>query len=73
MRIRLKLAQPILTAVALAGMVWLSPACAVAQNYPDHLIKIIVPFAPGGPVDVVARLAAQRMSAILGPAPAPAA
>jgi tripartite-type tricarboxylate transporter receptor subunit TctC len=66
MRIRLKLAQPILTAVALAGMVWLSPACAVAQNYPDHLIRIIVPFAPGGPVDVVARLVAQRMSAILG-------
>jgi tripartite-type tricarboxylate transporter receptor subunit TctC len=66
MRIRLKPARPILTAVGLAGMVWLSPACAVAQNYPDHLIKIIVPFAPGGPVDVVARLVAQRMSAILG-------
>ncbi len=66
MRIRLKPAQPILTAVAVAGIVWLSPARAVAQNYPDHLIKIVVPFAPGGPVDVVARLVAQRMSAILG-------
>ena len=48
MRIRLKPAQPILTAVAVAGIVWLSPARAVAQNYPDHLIKIVVPFAPAG-------------------------
>jgi tripartite-type tricarboxylate transporter receptor subunit TctC len=66
MRTRMKLAQPLLTAIAIAGVAWLGAASAMAQNYPDRLIKIIVPFAPGGPVDVVARLVAQRMSPILG-------
>ena len=66
MRISVKLGLPLLTAVAIAGIACLGAAPAASLNYPDHLIKIIVPFAPGGPVDVVARLVAQRMSAILG-------
>src|SRR3984893_11394928 len=39
---------------------------AHAQIYPTKPIKIIVPFSPGGPADVMARVAGQRMSAILG-------
>ena len=35
---------------------------ASAQNYPERLIRIVVPFTAGGPVDVVARLVAQRMA-----------
>ena len=35
---------------------------AYAQNYPERLIRIIVPFTAGGPVDIVARLVAQRMA-----------
>jgi tripartite-type tricarboxylate transporter receptor subunit TctC len=66
MRIRLKPRPPFLAAVAFASVLSLGAAPAVAQTYPDHLIKIVVPFAPGGPVDVVARLVAQRMSPILG-------
>jgi tripartite-type tricarboxylate transporter receptor subunit TctC len=65
---RIRLSPPLLSAVALATLVWLGAAPSLAQTYPDRLIRIIVPFAPGGPVDVVARLVAQRMSPILGQA-----
>jgi tripartite-type tricarboxylate transporter receptor subunit TctC len=39
---------------------------ARAATYPDRLIKLIVPFTPGGPVDVMARLVGQYLSAKLG-------
>ena len=41
----------------------LAPA-ALAQSpaYPDHPVKIIVPFPAAGPTDVVARLIAQKLS-----------
>ena len=45
-----------------AGLV--RPARAAA--YPDRLIKIVVPFTPGGPVDVMARLVAQYLSTRFG-------
>src|SRR5438105_8298337 len=35
---------------------------ADAQAYPSRVIKMIVPFAPGGPADTLARLAAQQIS-----------
>jgi tripartite-type tricarboxylate transporter receptor subunit TctC len=41
---------------------------ARAQAYPTKPIKLIVPFAPGGPADVMARIVTQRMSPILGQA-----
>src|SRR5215212_2310613 len=39
---------------------------AHAQTYPSRVIKMIVPFAPGGPADTMARLAAQQLSTRLG-------
>ncbi len=39
---------------------------APAQNYPSQTIKIVVPFPPGGGVDVVARVIAPRLSELLG-------
>src|SRR5437868_12709358 len=44
----------------------LSPSWAAAQGWPSKPIHIIVAFAPGGPVDVVARLAQQKLQDILG-------
>jgi tripartite-type tricarboxylate transporter receptor subunit TctC len=35
---------------------------ADAKNYPNRTIRIIVPFPPGGPADIVARFVGQKMS-----------
>jgi tripartite-type tricarboxylate transporter receptor subunit TctC len=39
---------------------------AAAQSYPDRLIKLVVPYPAGGPIDTTARLVAQRLGPILG-------
>ena len=39
---------------------------AQAQNYPSRPITIVVPFAAGGPTDVIARVVGERMRASLG-------
>ena len=39
---------------------------ADARNYPNRAIRIIVPFPPGGPADIVARFVGQRMSEDFG-------
>jgi len=41
-------------------------AQAAAQPYPTRPIKMIVPFPPGGPVDVAARIVAQHLPRTLG-------
>ena len=56
-----------ITALAILGaLTYLAAAPASGQTYPDRMIKIVVPFTPGGPVDLVARLVAQRMAPVLG-------
>ncbi len=39
---------------------------ATAQTYPTRPITMIIPFAAGGPTDVLARLVGQRMGEVLG-------
>lgn len=41
-------------------------ATAVAQDYPERVIRIVNPFPPGGSVDVMARILAQRLSDAFG-------
>jgi tripartite-type tricarboxylate transporter receptor subunit TctC len=52
-------------ATVLAGMLALAGA-ATAQSYPTKPIKLIVPFAPGGPADVIGRIIGQHAGVILG-------
>ena len=51
--------------LALAAVL-LSTLPAVAQDWPNKPVKMIVPFPPGGGTDTVARPLAQKLSTILG-------
>jgi tripartite-type tricarboxylate transporter receptor subunit TctC len=50
-----------------AGLVIAGAAVAwAADSYPDHKIRMIVPFAAGGPTDVIGRLVAEQLSNVFG-------
>ncbi len=51
---------------ALATLALLMPAPALAQTWPDHAIRLVVPFPAGGPTDIIARVVGQAMAEALG-------
>jgi tripartite-type tricarboxylate transporter receptor subunit TctC len=55
----------LLAGAALLAQTFLGGA-ALAEDYPSRPIRVIVPFAPGGVVDVTARLLTQKMTERLG-------
>src|SRR5260221_275494 len=48
-------------AICLAGL-----TAASAQTYPSRPITMVIPFAAGGPTDILGRLGGQRMGEVLG-------
>jgi len=51
---------------AVAAILLMSNLCAGAQKFPERSMTMIIPFAAGGPTDVLGRLVAGRMSEVLG-------
>jgi tripartite-type tricarboxylate transporter receptor subunit TctC len=49
-----------------AALVLAWPVAAPAQSYPNRVIKIIVPFTPGSPVDATARVVTQHLQPRIG-------
>ena len=58
--------RSILVTFALAACTLALPVNVARATYPERIIKIVVPFAPGGGTDVVARTLAQEMAKDLG-------
>jgi tripartite-type tricarboxylate transporter receptor subunit TctC len=50
---------------ALAGVFWCAGP-ALAQNWPDRTVRMIIPFPPGGTLDKVGRMLAQRLGEQFG-------
>jgi len=59
---------PTLRRVCAVAALVCAPAAmpAHATEFPDHPIKLVVPFPPGGPTDLVSRVIAKKMSEDLG-------
>ncbi len=59
------IAKRLLVCLVVATGIGLSDAGdARAQAYPNHALKIVVPYPPGGPTDVLARLVAEKLSSM---------
>jgi tripartite-type tricarboxylate transporter receptor subunit TctC len=61
MTIKVKAAAALVAALALVS----AASNAEAQSgYPDHAVRVLVGYPPGGPVDILARVVSDRLSAI---------
>lgn len=52
--------------LALAALALVGAGQAAAQSYPAKPVRMIIPFPPGGPTDLMGRMAAERLSKAWG-------
>lgn len=60
-----KFVHPLIALVA-AGLSCISPLANAQDSYPSKPIRLVVPFPPGGSIDMVARMVGQKLSSSLG-------
>ncbi|HTE16192.1 MAG TPA: ABC transporter substrate-binding protein, partial [Burkholderiales bacterium] len=53
-------------AVVLATIFFANPHFVAAQSYPSRALRLVVPFAPGGSTDTLARIVGQRFTESAG-------
>jgi tripartite-type tricarboxylate transporter receptor subunit TctC len=53
-------------AVLLSASLGVGTQCVFAQNYPNRVIRLVVPSSPGGGTDIIGRIIAQKLSEQLG-------
>ena len=58
--------RQILSTTAAATALLALPLAALAQGYPAKSVKVIVPFAPGGTTDIIARIMGEKITPALG-------
>jgi tripartite-type tricarboxylate transporter receptor subunit TctC len=56
--------RELMAALGAAAAAW--PFAALAQGFPDHAVKVVVPYPAGGPTDTIARTVTRGLSADLG-------
>jgi tripartite-type tricarboxylate transporter receptor subunit TctC len=52
--------------VVIGALAWVAANCALCQNYPFKPVRIIVPYAPGGHTDIIARILGQKFAEAMG-------
>jgi tripartite-type tricarboxylate transporter receptor subunit TctC len=58
--------EEIMRKIVLAFAAWALAGACFAQEWPAKPVRIIVPFAPGGPVDIIARIVGAKLNDSLG-------